>query len=458
MNKKFFTLSQQKGFTLIELLVVISIIAILSAVGLVSYNGIRTKAQDAKIKSDINAIAKAYEQKFDPSAGGGQGAYKTISTNDFAGGAIPTGTSDKTYGGFTTTDAKGFRVCSPLMSNPATTCNVESPTCYCKASTQGAGSNFGYTPGGASGGDFGYRVPVSINNGSGSTLSDFQVQVTSFNTQSLITSNPPKMKSDCSDLRVADSNGVAIPYWIESGCNSSNTLVWVKPASLATGDNTIYFYYGNTTATDAADANAVFDLYDDFNGSTINLSKWTIGTCRENNNPVVCNIIPTQSGGKLNITGTAIGLQQNSIYGVTSVRAFSNFIVETRFNTVTPSNEYKASVGTSFDLAGLKRTGGTLEVKYYGGNQWNRLFASGYGSSGYTVFTEKVQPNRIDWFENNIFKGFRTISPALGDRNIVLFAGPDIKDVPFDAKYDWVRVRKYASSDPIASIDSEQTP
>lgn len=51
-----------KGFTLIELLIVITIIAILSAIGLVSYTSFVKNARDAKRKSDLNFIQSALEQ------------------------------------------------------------------------------------------------------------------------------------------------------------------------------------------------------------------------------------------------------------------------------------------------------------------------------------------------------------------------------------------------------------
>lgn len=49
----------RSGFTIIELLIVIVVIAILAGVTLVYYNGAKTRAIDAKIKSDFAHLSKA---------------------------------------------------------------------------------------------------------------------------------------------------------------------------------------------------------------------------------------------------------------------------------------------------------------------------------------------------------------------------------------------------------------
>jgi prepilin-type N-terminal cleavage/methylation domain-containing protein len=50
-----------RGFTLIELLVVITIIAILSTVGVVAFTGVQSSARDSKRKQDLRAISQALE-------------------------------------------------------------------------------------------------------------------------------------------------------------------------------------------------------------------------------------------------------------------------------------------------------------------------------------------------------------------------------------------------------------
>ncbi len=96
---------------------------------------------------------------------------------------------------------------------------------------------------------WGYRKAVTIDNSTNSaTLTNYQVQIT---TDTATPVSQGKMNSDCSDLRFTDSDGTTfLNYWIETGCNTASTLVWVKiPSVPASSTKTIYEYYGNSSAT-----------------------------------------------------------------------------------------------------------------------------------------------------------------------------------------------------------------
>lgn len=51
----------RKGFTIVELLIVIVVIGILAAITVVAFNGVQTRAQESKIKSDISQLKKAIQ-------------------------------------------------------------------------------------------------------------------------------------------------------------------------------------------------------------------------------------------------------------------------------------------------------------------------------------------------------------------------------------------------------------
>lgn len=71
------------GFTLIELLVVVSIIAILSIIGIAIFTGVQKQARDARRTSDVDAIAAALETTYR------LGTYQTVNETNFSSGKVP---------------------------------------------------------------------------------------------------------------------------------------------------------------------------------------------------------------------------------------------------------------------------------------------------------------------------------------------------------------------------------
>jgi len=105
--------------------------------------------------------------------------------------------------------------------------------------------------------DWQYRRAITINNTlNTNSLTDYQV-LAILDTASLVSAG--KMQSDCSDIRFIDSDGTLISYWLESGCDSASTKVWVKVPSIpASSTKVIYVYYGNPTATSQSSTTNTF--------------------------------------------------------------------------------------------------------------------------------------------------------------------------------------------------------
>ena len=104
---------------------------------------------------------------------------------------------------------------------------------------------------------FKYRIPITINNtGNSNTLNAWPVLI-NLSTNNLISAG--KMRSDCGDIRFGDADLNGYAYWIESGCNSASTLIWVNITSIPASNNkVIYVFYGNPSATSISNPREVF--------------------------------------------------------------------------------------------------------------------------------------------------------------------------------------------------------
>ena len=124
-----------------------------------------------------------------------------------------------------------------------------------------------------------YRVFV---NGTSTTLSDYQVKLVLHNvTGDSLAENiylPGIIQPNYKDVRFALNDGTQLNYWMETPTGTDNATFWIKIPFIPQGtENSVAvdIYYGNSTIGSGADGDATFPLFDDFDGTSLNTSKWT---------------------------------------------------------------------------------------------------------------------------------------------------------------------------------------
>ncbi len=307
-----------------------------------------------------------------------------------------------------------------------------------------------------------YRKAVTISN-SGSSLTDYQVLIT-IDTASLVTAG--KLLSSCDDIRFTSSDGsTVLNYWIESGCNTSTTNVWVKVPSIANGSNTIYFYYGYSSATAVSSGPNTFVLFDNFEnyttGNLVGQGGWTFDVGNTNSYKVVSS--PVHSGSKgMGITTTIDG---DSVYkNLSSAQNALEIIFWCRVDT------------SARNLIFVLRESTNVRINIRSDNNLSSGQFS-YYTSGPTRISTGITPTLTSWYKwkiilrsNNtadyyIYNSsetqlYSTTNQAIqsnmttGIDNIWINAGN-----PTTTQYlDDIRIRKYISPEPtFSSLGTEET-
>jgi len=93
-----------------------------------------------------------------------------------------------------------------------------------------------------------FRKPVTFNNAS-TSVTDQKVKL-DLDTATLIAAG--KMQSDCDDARFTNNTGQVLLYYLDSSggaCNTSSTDFYVLLPIIEAGNNVVWFYYGNMSAS-----------------------------------------------------------------------------------------------------------------------------------------------------------------------------------------------------------------
>ncbi|MCG8699653.1 MAG: DUF2341 domain-containing protein [Bacteroidales bacterium] len=151
--------------------------------------------------------------------------------------------------------------------------------------------------------NFSYRALVQITNNSGQDLTDEPVRIV-FDSDALISQG--KMNANGFDLRFMNNSQQEYQYWLDKATlQTSTTIAYVKIPSITNGQTlNIYMFYGSSGAPDQSDGEAVFTFFDEFEGSSLDASKWN--TCSGSSLSVLDNHLNLSPGAANSSTITTI--------------------------------------------------------------------------------------------------------------------------------------------------------
>jgi hypothetical protein len=294
-----------------------------------------------------------------------------------------------------------------------------------------------------------YRRAISLS--PVTPVADYQVLVTL--TTSIMGNPYANVKSDGSDIRFTGADKTTLQdYWIESWNNTGTSKIWVEVKT--SGTSTIYMYYGNSSASSASNGDATFDFFDDFSSG---LSKWNVhidtdvAITTSYGNPAPCLEI---SGG---FTSSPYGFA--AIGSDATYNGFQNGIIEADIYPTTvalPEIIFRGNYSTN---TGYK---GRWDCRTGTESPWMKPPYSGWGAFGSGVprfgLADQWQRAKLiingstfQIYSNDNLKSTVTNTdyPGPGEIGLANHYGAY-------ARFDNIRIRKYASPEPSATVGSEE--
>ncbi|MGC9398404.1 MAG: DUF2341 domain-containing protein [Anaerolineae bacterium] len=299
-------------------------------------------------------------------------------------------------------------------------------------------------------GPAGYAVPITLTNAATTARYAYPVPIT-LDTASPIAAG--RLRPDCGDLRFRTADQT-LPHWLEDGCGTAQTRVWVKAPYIPPGQSTITATYGNLTLTSTGDGEAVFPtFFDDFADGVWDETYWV------RNTGAWYTVEETE--GNLRVAGETDTSTRYKPVGPT-LRTWkldlpATYAVDAELTVVEAPYRFKAQVG-SWDLS-LYGAEIPKRIGYYDGG-WQqagtstitttaltrRRFSIGYTGAGDTW--------TVRWLENGDLDDVRA-SRTVAEPDVGGFTFSPDSVVAFDARFDNVRLRPYAYPEPTAAAGGE---
>ncbi len=264
--------------------------------------------------------------------------------------------------------------------------------------------------------------------------------------------------TDFSDLRFyEDGNSTELAAWNETQSDGNYIVVWINVSQAAMTDGKIIMWYGNNNAAPYWDGDTTFVAFDDFSGSDLS-EEWT--DCSDSTE---AEDDYTVSDSKFKLWGTSTNRCSKMKSGGNGTtppliwESYSRYASSNRYPRQGVSdncdNDDEATIICKSqwgeDIFLRASNDGTSGA----GNAWNSADETNWHTWGVHVTSSECEMWRDYTHYSSYDYGSNTPS---GDTVYFHFTGG--KDSTEWVESDWIRIRKYASTEPSwSSFSSEQT-
>jgi len=292
---------------------------------------------------------------------------------------------------------------------------------------------------------FKYRKPIYITNASGEGLFNYQLSVKASSSASVDGHHVHcggRVSAGFTGIRFTAADGETLLSYYREGVAGGLASFYVKVPHIPASGTKIYIYYGNNLAGDLSDGEAVFDFFDDFDGTTLDSEKWvkTVGL-----------------EGELDITGSSLRLDSAKIvskdyeikdgiieYAVEATAGYEARLIvradevnsQVAYSSSYEGAEHCIAIGDIVKANTAKAISGNTRYDY-------RVIAKGADIT-FARFSEGyAEEEALVAFKDTGGMTTGAIGLEIGEGNT--------------AYYDWMRVRRYASDEPlVSSLNAEE--
>ncbi len=318
-----------------------------------------------------------------------------------------------------------------------------------------------------------YKKEITINN-TGGELTEYQVPV-SLNRDNF---NYMRASDDGADIRFTYFNSTKgeewlIPYWIESWNTSGDSRIWVKvPHIPGNGLMKVYMYSGNAGALSESDGDKTFELFDDFEGTSLDTNKWTsfntgqsgsvsvsdgylvIGGGDNNNRGLKSKIIVPSNGKEIMGKYWVETSNNNGIDGDPTVAFYANdtslkdwgphlYLIYHMDESIIDGVTINVNDGS--DVLNWT-TGGRIPGNYDARGRWSKEGISRIGNNFYgNMIGENGTILTKDWRYTESYNFDNVNIPVVFANNLLL-----------KVKFDWVFIRKYIFPEPFVNVSADK--